>query len=184
MSNNLSLRTILTDCKLNDTNFLDWHRNVLIVLTHEKIEYVLDGPMPQEPEPTAPAAVRNAYKKHKDDNREASCIMIASMTPQLQQQHMNMGAYDIVQHLRELFEQQSRTVRYDTSKELFRCKMAEGAPVAPHVLKIIGLIEKLAELGFKMDQELNVDLVLQSLPDSFSQFVMNYQMNNLQHTLP
>ncbi|XP_027127803.2 uncharacterized protein [Coffea arabica] len=147
MSNNLSLRTILTDCKLNDTNFLDWHRNVLIVLTHEKIEYVLDGPMPQEPEPTAPAAVRNAYKKHKDDNREASCIMVASMTPQLQQQHMNMGAYDIVQHLRELFEQQSRTVRYDTSKELFRCKMAEGAPVAPH-------------------------------------FVMNYQMNNLQHTLP
>ncbi|XP_027182329.1 uncharacterized protein LOC113780754 [Coffea eugenioides] len=61
--------------------------------------------------------------------------------------------------------------------------MAEGAPVAPHVLKIIGLIEKLAELGFKMDQELNVDLVLQFLPDSFSQFVMNYQMNNLQHTL-
>ncbi|XP_027127812.1 uncharacterized protein [Coffea arabica] len=156
MSNNLSFRTILTDCKLNDTNFLDWHRNVLIVLTHEKIEYVLDGPMPQESEPTAPAAVRNAYKKHKDDNREVSCIMVASMTPQLQQQHMNMGA----------------------------CKMAEGAPVAPHVLKIIGLIEKLAELGFKMDQEPNVDLVLQSLPDSFSQFVMNYQMNNLQHTLP
>nr|XP_027101397.1 uncharacterized protein LOC113721934 [Coffea arabica] len=154
MSNNLSLCTILTDCKLNDTNFLDWHRNVLIVLTHEKIEYVLDGPMPQEPEPTAPAAVRNAYKKHKDDNMEASCIMVASMTPQLQQQHMNMGA------------------------------MAEGAPVAPHVLKIIGLIENLVELGFKMDQELNVDLVLQSLPDSFSQFVMNYQMNNLQHTLP
>nr|XP_027099010.1 uncharacterized protein LOC113718292 [Coffea arabica] len=183
MSNNLSLRTILTDCKLNDTNFLDWHRNVLIVLTHEKIEYVLDGPMPQEPELTAPAVVRNAYKKHKDDNREVSCIMVASMTPQLQQQHMNMGAYDIVQHLRELFEQQSRTVRYDTSKELFRCKIAEGTPVAPYVLKIIGLIEKLAELGFKMDQELNVDLVLQSLSDSFSQFVMNYQMNNLQHTL-
>ncbi|XP_027093750.1 uncharacterized protein [Coffea arabica] len=130
MSNNLSLRTILTDCKFNDTNFLDWHRNVLIVLIHEKIEYVLDGSMPQESEPTAPAAVRNTYKKHKDDNREVSCIMIASMTSQLQQQHMNMGAYDIVQHLRELFEQQSRTVRYDTSKELFRCKMAEGAPVA------------------------------------------------------
>ncbi|XP_071933635.1 uncharacterized protein [Coffea arabica] len=120
--------------------------------------------MPQEPEPNVPATARNAYKKHMDDNRDSSCIMVASMIPQLQQQHMKMGAYDIVQHLRELFEQQSRTVRYDTSKELFRCKMAEGAPAAPHVLKIIGLIEKLAELGFKMDQELN--------------------MNNLQHTLP
>nr|XP_027118534.1 uncharacterized protein LOC113735741 [Coffea arabica] len=110
--------------------------------------------MPQEPEPTAPAAVRNAYKKRKDDNREASCIMIASLTPQLQQQHMNMGAYDIVQHLRELFEQQSRTVRYDTSKELFRCKMAEGAPVAPHMNNLQHTLSQLLNVLKTVEKEI------------------------------
>ena len=32
--------------------------------------------------------------------------------------------------------------------------------------------------------ELNQDLILQSLPESFSQFVMNYHMNKLNHSLP
>ena len=35
-----------------------------------------------------------------------------------------------------------------------------------------------------MDGELNQDLILQSLPESFSQFVLNYHMNKLNTSLP
>ena len=35
-----------------------------------------------------------------------------------------------------------------------------------------------------MDGELNQDLILQSLPESFSQFVLNYHMNKLNSSLP
>ena len=35
-----------------------------------------------------------------------------------------------------------------------------------------------------MDSELSQDLILQSLPDSFSQFVLNYHMNKLNTSLP
>ena len=35
-----------------------------------------------------------------------------------------------------------------------------------------------------MDGELSQDLILQSLPDSFSQFVINYHMNKLNTSLP
>jgi hypothetical protein len=42
--------------------------------------------------------------------------------------------------------------------------MTEGSSVNTYILKIIGYIEKLGQLGFVMDHELNVDLVLQSLP--------------------
>ena len=35
-----------------------------------------------------------------------------------------------------------------------------------------------------MDGELSQDLILQSLPDSFSQFVINYYMNKLKISLP
>ena len=53
-----------------------------------------------------------------------------------------------------------------------------------HVLKMINLIERLGQLGFAMDGELSQDLVLQSLPSSFSQFVVNFHMNKLDVSLP
>ena len=52
-----------------------------------------------------------------------------------------------------------------------------------HVLKMINLIERLGLLGFNMDGELSQDLVLQSLPGSFSQFVVNFHMNKLDVSL-
>ncbi|KAL8108084.1 hypothetical protein AgCh_024503 [Apium graveolens] len=49
---------------------------------------------------------------------------------------------------------------------------------------MINLIEHLGQLGFTMDGELSQDLVLQSLPSSFSQFVVNFHMNKLDVSLP
>ena len=42
----LSLRSILEKEKLTGTNFLDWERNLRIVLKHEKKEQVIDQPLP------------------------------------------------------------------------------------------------------------------------------------------
>jgi hypothetical protein len=39
-------------------------------------------------------------------------------------------------------------------------------------------------ISFVMDHGVSVDLFLQSLPQSFLQFIMNYQMNKLDSTLP
>ena len=55
--------------------------------------------------------------------------------------------------------------------------------VGLHVLKMIGLTEKIASLGFIMDHELSIDLVLQSLPYLFNDFVVNYYMNKVESTL-
>ena len=62
--------------------------------------------------------------------------------------------------------------------------MSEGSLVQTHVLKMIDLIIRLGQLGFVMDSELSQDLILQSLPDFFSQFVLNYHMNKLNTSLP
>ena len=61
--------------------------------------------------------------------------------------------------------------------------MTEGSSMQMHVLKMIDLIIHLEQLGFTMDGELSQDLILQSLPDSFSQFVINYHMNKLNISL-
>ena len=62
--------------------------------------------------------------------------------------------------------------------------MAEGSPVGTHVLKMIGYIENLDRLGFPLGQELATDLILQSLPDCYSQFIMNFNMNEIDKPLP
>ncbi|KAJ8768794.1 hypothetical protein K2173_023698 [Erythroxylum novogranatense] len=48
---------------------------------------------------------------------------------------------------------------------------------------ILHLKELFGQLGFVMDHEFNVDLILQSLTPNFSQFVMNYNMNQRDVTL-
>ena len=50
----MSLRSILENDKLNGTNFLDWYRNLRIVLRQERKEYILDQPIPEEPAANAP----------------------------------------------------------------------------------------------------------------------------------
>ena len=109
--------------------------------------------------------------------------MLASMSNELQRQHEKMDARSILFHLEELFGAQSRTERYEISKNLFRAKMHEGTSVQTHVLKMIEWIERLTELGFAMNKELSVDLIHQSLPSSFSQFIVNFNMNKIECSL-
>ena len=47
-----------------------------------------------------------------------------------------------------------------------------------------GYIERLQKLGYVMDNELYIDLILHSLPSTFSHFVMNFNMNKLEVTAP
>ncbi|XP_057996544.1 uncharacterized protein LOC131175879 [Hevea brasiliensis] len=184
MSNNHSLRSILDANKLTGPNFLDWYRNLRIVLKQEKRLYVLEHAKPGIPPVDAPEEVLSEFIHHTDDDEQATCVMLASMSPELQRQHENMDSQTIILHLKELFDSKCRNERYEVSRELFRCKMTEGSSVNVHVLKMIGYIEKLGQLGFVMDHELSIDLVLQSLPPSFSQFIMNFNMNQLETTLP
>ncbi|KAK8541025.1 hypothetical protein V6N13_026489 [Hibiscus sabdariffa] len=48
----------------------------------------------------------------------------------------------------------------------------------------MGYIQTLEKLGFALNDELAIDVVLQSLPDSFNQFVLNFNMNEINKTLP
>ena len=62
--------------------------------------------------------------------------------------------------------------------------MREGSPVGAHVIKMMGYIETLEKLRFPLKDELATDVILQSLPDSFNQFVINFNMNEINKTLP
>ncbi|KAK5792891.1 hypothetical protein PVK06_034019 [Gossypium arboreum] len=95
------------------------------------------------------------------------CLMLATMTLELQKQHEDMVAYDIIQNLKELYEGKECQERYETIKAMFQCKMVEGSLVGIHILKMLRFVESLEKLGFSLGVKLATDVIQQSLLDSF-----------------
>ena len=95
-----------------------------------------------------------------------------------------MDTNSIVFHLRELNNEQARTERFKVSELLFGSKIEEGTYVMQYALNMYELIERLNQLGYCIDFELSVDLILSSLLDSFAQFVLDYKKNNIMSAIP
>ena len=68
-------------------------------------------------------------------------------------------------------------------KALNECKMAHGTSVSAHVLKMNGHLDQLERLGAPLSNELARDTILRSLPNSYDQFVMNYNMHNMDKSI-
>ena len=45
-------------------------------------------------------------------------------------------------------------------------------------------IKRMGQLGFVMDHELRIDLIMSGLSNSCAQFVLNYRMNNIETSVP
>ncbi|XP_030970108.1 uncharacterized protein LOC115990413 [Quercus lobata] len=61
--------------------------------------------------------------------------------------------------------------------------MAEGTSVREHCLRMISNLNTLEVLGADIDGESQVDMILQSLPESFKEISFNYNMNKKVYTL-
>ena len=61
--------------------------------------------------------------------------------------------------------------------------MAEGTSVREHCLRMISHLNTLEVLGADIDGESQANMILQSLPESFKEFRLNYNMNKKIYTL-
>ena len=80
-----------------------------------------------------------------------------------------------------MFAKSSSTARQATIGALMNTCMT-GGNVRDHCLKMMGHINTAEVMGAKLDQEMKIDLILESLPNSFGQFKLNYNMNKLKLT--
>ena len=62
--------------------------------------------------------------------------------------------------------------------------MEEGTSPLQYALKMNGYLVRLDQLGFGMDHELSIDLIMAGLPYIFAQFVLNYKRNDKETTIP
>ena len=183
-NSSFSLLSVLNRERLNQdgSNYIDWIRTLRFTLRYENKEYVLDNDIPELGEDATPDEI-TAYNKHYDESTKVACLMLATMASGLQKNFENWGAFDINQKLKEMFQEQARQERFEIVKSLMACKQQEGASVCAHVQKMKSYIDRLGNLGVELPKELTIDMVLNSLSSSYSQFIMNFNMNNLDKTL-
>ncbi|KAK8565435.1 hypothetical protein V6N12_058997 [Hibiscus sabdariffa] len=73
-----------------------------IVFKQESKEYVIEEHVPKKPGANAPRADKDKFKKHMDDMLYVRCLMLATMTPELQKQYEDMVAYEMIQNLKKI----------------------------------------------------------------------------------
>ncbi|GJR84814.1 hypothetical protein Tco_0155599 [Tanacetum coccineum] len=113
-------KSILEKEKLNGSNFLDWYRNLRIVLRNEQKLHHLEDALPEAP--PASAAVRNAYTHRVDEQQEVACLMVVSMTPEIQKNLEDRTSFEILQELKTMFQQQAEQELFETVKAFHACK--------------------------------------------------------------
>ena len=62
--------------------------------------------------------------------------------------------------------------------------MEENSSVSEHILKMSGYHNHLTQLGVDLPVDCVIDRVLQSLPPSYKGFMMNYNMQWMEKTIP
>ncbi|GJU45594.1 retrotransposon protein, putative, ty1-copia subclass [Tanacetum coccineum] len=119
-TNNNSIRSILKKEKLNGSNFLDWYRNLKIVLRNEQKLHHLEEALLEAPPATATAVISNAYTRRVAKQQELACLMLAKQ---------------------KLFE---------TVKAIHACKQEEGQLVSTYVLKMKAYLDQMEQLSYPM----------------------------------
>ncbi|GJW72618.1 hypothetical protein Tco_0129535 [Tanacetum coccineum] len=183
-TNNNSIRSIFEKEKLNGSNFLDWYRNLRIVLKNEQKLHHLEEALPEAPPPTATAAVRNAYTCRVAEQQKVGCLMLVSMTPEIQKNLEDRPTFEILEELKTMFEQQAEQELFETVKAFHACKQEEGQSISTYVLKMKAYFDQMERLGYPMPLVLGVNLILISLSKDYDQFVQNYNMYGMGKTIP
>ncbi|KAK1626403.1 hypothetical protein QYE76_000718 [Lolium multiflorum] len=87
----------------------------------------------------------------------------------------------MINELKVIFETHAAVESYEASKQFFGCMMEEGSSVSEHVLLCP---DTRRSSGIVIPNQLGIHRVLQSPPPSYKNFVMNYNMQNMNKELP
>ena len=110
--------------------------------------------------------------------------MLGAMSDDLQCQHENiMTTRQMLAHLQKLFSEQSRAAKYQVCQRLFKTKMHDWQSVQDHCLSMIKDLKELEKLDVILDRDFQIDVILQSLSNTYGQFIMNFHMHKMQCTL-
>ena len=164
VGNNSVLRSFFEKQKLTGPNFIDWYRQLRIILSAEDKENYLEHPIPVAPvvtpgHPIPPEALA-AHTAWVKGSKDIAAFMLMTMDLEIQRNLTHLGAYDMLQELKTMFAQQAEQELLQTAREFHSCKQEEGQSVSSYVLKMKSYIDNLEPLGHPVTLNFGVSLIL------------------------
>ena len=176
------LAMILNKKPLDENNFEDWKTNLYIVLDYEKIKFVLDTPKPAIPEAGDNDITKTKHATWENANTSLRCYILASVVGHLRQQITPLDSgVEMLQALEGMFAKSTASERQDAITDLIKTRMT-GGHVKDHCLTMISHNSRAEVMGEKIQKEMKIDLILQSLPKHFNMFKVNYNMHKMDLT--
>ena len=147
------LVAILNQNKLIGSNYVDWKRNLDIVLTAKEHKYVLSQPCPNFPSLDAPPEKKQRYDHWQKSNEMAKYYILASISILHHQMQDVELVSDIMLSLKEMFGEQDHSTGQETMRQIYNTKMTEGISVREYCLRMISHLNTLEVLGADIDGE-------------------------------
>ncbi|KAK1685764.1 hypothetical protein QYE76_046612 [Lolium multiflorum] len=169
--------------KSNGSNFTDWFRHVRIFLSGGNLQFVLDAPLGDPPAEDESDEVKAVYATRKTRYSQVQCAILCRLESDLQKRFEHHDPHELMNELKAIFETHAawNAMKH---RNISCCMMEEGSSVSEHMLAMTGHAKKLSDLGIVIPNGLGINRVLQSLPPSYKNFVMNYNMQNMNKELP
>ncbi|GJS15307.1 zinc finger, CCHC-type containing protein [Tanacetum coccineum] len=105
---------------------------------------------PTRPAPDPETAKPDTIDKYYDTvnlKQEVACLMMSSMSLDLQRTLGKYNAYDMLKELKTMFEEQAQHELFETVKAFHACKQEEGQSVSSDLLKMKSYLDTLEHLG-------------------------------------
>ncbi|GJW23742.1 zinc finger, CCHC-type containing protein [Tanacetum coccineum] len=188
VGNNSVFRSFFEKQKLTGPNFIDWYRQLWLVLSTKDKEKYLEQSIPTAPVAAAsdqpiPPATLATYSKWVKNQKEIDVMMLLTMDLEIKQNLAHLGANDMLKELKALYSKQAEQELLQTVREFHMCKQEEGQSVSSYVLKMKSYINQLECLDHPVTLNLRVSLILVGLSKEYDSFVQNYNMHNMGKTV-
>ncbi|KAE8789185.1 hypothetical protein D1007_36671 [Hordeum vulgare] len=195
MASNRAFTELLRNYKLDGTNFTVWKRKMMFLLTAENIEYIVSTAEPNKPDDDASDEEKDNYseelKEWNKDNKRARIFILGSMSDSLAGEYeTEVAAHRIMRQVEKDFGEVSLIKVLSLLNRFLTSKMADNTSVNEHLNKLCVLNEELKNVGYPFSEEVQVMVVLNSLPHTWEQFKISFchserllNMRNLRHHL-
>ena len=117
----LNFNVFLEKAKLKDdgSNYMDWVHNLRIILIASQNNYVMEAPLGARPAADATDNVKNVWQSKADDYSIVQCAMLYVLELGLQRCFERLGAYEMFQELKLIFQANTRVERYEVSNKFY-----------------------------------------------------------------
>ncbi|GJX59833.1 zinc finger, CCHC-type containing protein [Tanacetum coccineum] len=165
VGNNSVFRSFFEKQKLTGPNFIDWYRQLRLVLSTEDKEKYLEQPIPAAPVAAAP-------------DQPISPQALATYN-----EWSYLGTNDMLTELKALYSKQAEQELLQTVREFHMSRQEEDQSVSSYVLKMKSYIDQLERLGHPVTLNLGVSLILVGLSKEYDSFMQNYKMHSMGKTV-